>query len=746
MSELLAPAGNFEALLAAISNGADAIYLGMHQFGARAYSTNFSEEDLEKAIAYAHLRNVKIYVTVNTILFEEELPALYKMIDFLNHVNIDGIIFQDLAVLDYIIKRYPDIEAHCSTQMGIDDLEGTLLLKEMGAKRVVLSREVPIEEVKRIRKTAKIPIEIFIHGALCVSYSGNCLMSGLIGYRSGNRGRCVGSCRKPYTLSNDSTGACYKNSYILSMKDLNTIEHIEELKDIDSLKIEGRMKEPAYVANVVSTYRKALDGGSINSLNLSKTFQRTFTKGYLFHEEKKEITNIDRPNNYGLFIGTIASNKTALGYKIKLTSPLYQNDIIRIAHKNTDINLTVAKLYDEKKNLISSATSYCYIQMKEDLTIGDQIFKTKEYAFYQELEKSYPKEFKRFPIDFIVSAYANTPLAITAICNKHQVSFSSSAPLEKAKTAPSTKEAVVQQLSRLTDTVYELGSIDYYADDVFIPVKLLNEARRNIVELMNQERLKRSYRIQKPSSILPISYPLKEPVLAVYATTEEQAEAAKECGISILYTPQNTIQRNNTTYPKLEGSVLVGGYGGIYTYRNGHELISDFSLNVVNSKAVYRLHSLGVHRVTISYELNKKQIEQLITSYYKENKGYPHLEMIVYGHTHLLYTKYCPLKKFNLCGECKKYRYSLKDDYGSFPILSHKDCSTTLLNGKCLNLIDELDYIKNIAGYRLQFTIEDKEKTKSIIQSFKRKLAKETKERLFDSTTDTRGHFNKEIL
>ncbi len=169
MSELLAPAGNFEALLAAISNGADAIYLGMHQFGARAYSTNFSEEDLEKAIAYAHLRNVKIYVTVNTILFEEELPTLYKMIDFLNHVNIDGIIFQDLAVLDYIIKRYPDIEAHCSTQMGIDDLEGTLLLKEMGAKRVVLSREVPIEEVKRIRKTAKIPIEIFIHGALCVS-------------------------------------------------------------------------------------------------------------------------------------------------------------------------------------------------------------------------------------------------------------------------------------------------------------------------------------------------------------------------------------------------------------------------------------------------------------------------------------------------------------------------------------------------------------------------------------------------
>lgn len=746
MSELLAPAGNFEALLAAISNGADAIYLGMNQFGARAYSTNFDKETLKEAVTYAHLRNVKIYVTVNTILFEEELPLVYQMIDFLNESYVDGIIVQDLAVFTYIVQKYPDLEVHCSTQMGIDDLEGTLLFKELGAKRVVLSREVPIEEVKKIRKVTKIPLEIFIHGALCVSYSGNCLMSGLIGYRSGNRGRCVGSCRKSYTLWNETTGKAYQNCYLLSMKDLNTIDHIDELKGVDSLKIEGRMKEPAYVANVVSMYRKALDGKPLDKTNLVKTFQRTFTKGYLFHEDKKDITNVERPNNFGFPIGTILSKSPNLGYKIKLTSPLKQNDIIRIDHKNTDINLTAVKLYDEKKNLISSADAYCYIQIKEDLAIGDKVYKTKDYTFYQELEKSYPKEFRRFPLDLLISAYSNSSLIVTATCENHQVTYNSTVLLEKAKTSPTTKDTVLNQMNRLTDTIYEIHSLEYYADDVFLPAKLLNEARRSIVELLNKERLKRTYHIKKLPIHQPISFPQTEPILAVYATTKEQIEAARECGMSLLYTSSNTIRRNDTSYPEQQGEVLVGGYGGIYAYRNKNEIISDFSLNVVNAKAVYILHSLGVNRVTLSYEINKKQIEQLIASYYQQNQGYPNLEMIVYGHTHLLYTKYCPLKKFNLCGECKKNTYSLKDEYGTFPILSHFDCSTTLLNGKILNLIDELDQIKNISVFRLQFTMESKEETKRIINEFKAKVYQHQKGKGFDSTKNTRGHFNKEIL
>ena len=206
MTELLAPAGNMEALKAAISNGCDAIYLGMQKFGARAYSDNFDYEALKEAVEYAHLRDVLIYVTMNTIVFEDEIAEMKKQLNKLNEIGVDGVIVQDMAVFDYIVRNFEDMEAHCSTQMGIDDLEGTLLWKELGAKRVVLSREVPIEKVKEIKKIAKIPLEIFVHGALCVSYSGNCLMSGLIGYRSGNRGRCVGSCRKPYELIDKTTG------------------------------------------------------------------------------------------------------------------------------------------------------------------------------------------------------------------------------------------------------------------------------------------------------------------------------------------------------------------------------------------------------------------------------------------------------------------------------------------------------------------------------------------------------------
>lgn len=259
MTELLAPAGNMEALKAAISNGCDAIYLGMQKFGARAYSSNFDFESLKEAVTYAHLRDVKLYVTMNTIVFENEVEEMKEQIHELNKIGVDGIIVQDLTAFDYIVKNFLDMEAHCSTQMGIDDLDGTLLFKELGAKRVVLSREVEIGKVKEIKRIAEIPLEIFVHGALCVSYSGNCLMSGLIGYRCANRGRCVGSCRKEYELMDKTTDTSLGKNYILSTKDLNTIDYIHDLKEIDSLKIEGRMKVPTYVANVVSKYRMALD-------------------------------------------------------------------------------------------------------------------------------------------------------------------------------------------------------------------------------------------------------------------------------------------------------------------------------------------------------------------------------------------------------------------------------------------------------------------------------------------------------
>ena len=747
MTELLAPAGNMEALKAAISNGCDAVYLGMQKFGARAYSDNFDIDALQEAVRYAHLRDVKVYVTMNTIVFEDEIDDMQRQLRELNEIGVDGVIVQDLAVFDYIVNSFTDMEAHCSTQMGIDDLEGTLLFKELGAKRVVLSREVPIEKVKEIKQAAKIPIEIFVHGALCVSYSGNCLMSGLIGYRSGNRGRCVGSCRKEYELFDKTTGKSLGKSYLLSTKDLNTIDYIDELKEIDSLKIEGRMKEPAYVANVVSQYRAALDGkaSASNKDNLKKTFNRTFTKGYLFHEDPKDLTNIKRPNNFGYEIGKVTGYRSGM-YEITLSQRLNQNDIIRIDHDNEDVNLSVVKLYDRDGNLINKADKVCYIKIKEKLSSGDVVYKTNDYLFYKDLEDNLEKEFRRFRLDLKVYAYPDSKLVIDAEGLGCSYLYESEEILGEAINNPTTREQVVKQLSRLNDTVFTLGDVEFEEYNAFIPVKMLNNARREIVQGLYDAKISSKERgTQEPEAKEKIAFAPQKPYITASVTTKEQYDACVSCGIKEVYF-DNIIRRNQITYDEREGELLIGGYGGIYYYRNRNPFVTDYSLNVVNSTSCRQLYRLGAKRVTLSYELNKKQIGELIDAYYKENDGYPALEMIVYGRAPLLFTKYCPLKKMGQCGICKTKSYEIKDEYGTFPIISHSDCTTTILNGKILNLLDEMPAISGVEAFRLNFTIESPEEVVKVVKTAQGKLDGKISQSLFNQETDTRGHFNKEII
>ena len=747
MTELLAPAGNMEALKAAISNGCDAVYLGMQKFGARAYSDNFDMESLQEAVRYAHIRDVKVYVTMNTIVFEDEIDDMQRQLQQLNEIGVDGVIVQDLAVFDYIVRNFTDMEAHCSTQMGIDDLEGTLLFKELGAKRVVLSREVPIEKVKEIKQAAKIPLEIFVHGALCVSYSGNCLMSGLIGYRSGNRGRCVGSCRKEYELFDKTTGKSLGRSYLLSTKDLNTIDYIDELKEIDSLKIEGRMKEPAYVANVVAQYRAALDGKASagNKDNLKKTFNRTFTKGYLFHEDPKDLTNIRRPNNFGYEIGKVTGHRSGM-YEITLSQRLNQNDIIRIDHDNEDVNLSVVKLYDRDGNLINGADRVCYIKIKEKLSAGDVVYKTKDYLFYKDLEDDLEKEFRRFRLDLKVYAYPDSKLVIDAEGLGCSYLYESEEILGEAISNPTTREQVVKQLSRLNDTVFTLGDVEFEEYNAFIPVKMLNNARREIVQGLYDAKISSKERgTREPEAKEKISFPTQRPYITASVTTKEQYDACVSCGIKEVYF-DNIIRRNQITYDEREGELLIGGYGGIYHYRNRNPFVTDYSLNVVNSTSCHQLYRLGAKRVTLSYELNKKQIGELIDAYYAENDGYPALEMIVYGRAPLLFTKYCPLKKMGQCGICKTKSYEIKDEYGTFPIISHDDCTTTILNGKILNLLDEMPSIDGVEAFRLNFTIESPEEVVKVVKAAQGKLDGKISQSLFNQETDTRGHFNKEII
>ena len=747
MTELLAPAGNMEALRAAVSNGCDAVYLGLEKFGARAYSDNFTIDSLAEAIRYAHLRDVKIYVTMNTIVFEDEICDMRQQLDALNDIGVDGIIVQDLAVFDYVTANFADMEVHCSTQMGVDDLEGTMLLKEMGADRVVLAREVDLADVKKIRKAAKIPIEVFVHGALCVSYSGNCLMSGLIGYRSGNRGRCVGSCRKPYELLDRESGRSYGTSYLLSMKDLNTIDHIEDLKSIDSLKIEGRMKEPAYVANVVKRYRKALDEGAdqVEREALQKTFNRTYTKGYMFGEDPGSITNIQRPNNFGYEIGTVRGSFKGM-YEIALTKTLHQNDIIRIDHENEDVNLSVARLYDQEGKLINQADDTCYIKIKEKLSPGDVVYKTKDYLFYKGLDADLDKEFRRFPLDLKVYAYPGAALVIDAEGFGMQYLYESKEILEEAVSSPTNREQVEKHLARLGETVFVIGELEFESYNAFIPAKLLNSARRQIVQALYDAKLaKWKKRTKQEPAKEPVSFPLQKAYLTATVTTQEQYDVCKACGIKDVYF-DNIVRRNQNVYEDREGELLLGGYGGIFRYRKTNPFVTDYSLNVVNAESCYALYQLGAKRVTLSYELNRHQIQDLISAYEEANGGSPALEMIVYGRAPLLFTKYCPLKKMGLCGSCKSGAYELKDEYGEFPVLTHEDCSTTILNGKTLNLLDEMPQIDGVEAFRLSFTIESAAEVKRVIDLAQQKLEGSTDKSAFNQKTDTRGHFNKEIL
>ncbi len=374
-------------------------------------------------------------------------------------------------------------------------------------------------------------------------------MSGLIGYRSGNRGRCVGSCRKPFELIDKTTDTPLGNSYILSPKDLNTIDFIDELKGIDSLKVEGRMKEPAYVANVVSKYRKALDHKVTeeDKANLSKTFNRTFTKGYLFHEDQKNLTNILRPNNNGFEVGGISKMVKDM-YEIKLTRPLNQNDIIRISHNNEDIVLTVAKLYDKAGSLINKADDVCYIKIKEKLSKGDLVYITKDYAYYKELESSLEKEFKSFALDIKVYAYPESKLVIDAEAFGFNYFYESEEVLGEAINNPTTQEQVTKQLSRLSDTIFELNHVDFEAYNVFIPAKLLNSARREIVQGLYDLKLNSQKKRTKALKAKDkINFTPKTPYLTATVTTKEQYDACVSSGIKEVYF-ENVIRRNQNDY------------------------------------------------------------------------------------------------------------------------------------------------------------------------------------------------------
>ena len=687
--ELLAPAGDFSCLKAAIEAGCDAVYIGGKLFGARAFSSNFTDDEIIKAINYAHLFGVKVYVTTNTLIYDKEVERFLEYISFLHKNNVDAVIIQDLGMLDLVRQTFPNLEVHASTQMHIHNLDGASFMEKLGVKRVVLARETSISKIKEIKEKTNIDIEIFIHGALCVSYSGQCLMSSLIGNRSGNRGTCAGSCRQSYSIVDENNNIILNNKYPLSMKDLCSLENLKTLLDIGvtSLKIEGRMKSSSYVYTVVKLYRLAIDSYYKNNniyidekelYNLNKIFNREFTKGFLFDEENNKVINMKRPNHQGVEIGKVINYKNNVAM-IKLNDEININDGLRIVGKK-DIGVNVNNFYINSK-LVKTAKKGDIITIKvnDKVEKDDKVLLTLDSKLNEEINNIISSNQRKVLVKakFIAKEDKQITFELTDFINK--VVVISENKVTKALNKPITKEEIKEKLNKIKDTVYKYESLDIEIDDnIFIPFNIINDLKRKAFEELNNKRLyKIPYkRCEYKRNVK--SYP-KEKLLNILILKDENIDSLKK-KYDYIYSSNNidntilllprVIDKYKENYNK---DVLVGDIG----YFNKHKVcITDTSFNVVNSYTVAFLHSLGAERVTLSYELTKKQIEILINAYEERYKAHPNLELVVEGYEEVMISKFSLNKYFN---NDKLY---LKDRFNNLYKIKEKDNLMIIYNYK----------------------------------------------------------------
>lgn len=519
--ELLAPAGSREALIAAVESGANAVYLAGSMFGARAYASNFDEDGMREAIRFAHLRGVLINVTVNTIVGDEELPALRDYLRFLYEAGADAVLVQDLGVAKIARETVPKLPLHASTQMTVHSLEGVLALQELGFARVVLSRELSLKEIRYICSHCQVEIEVFMHGALCVCYSGQCLMSSMIGGRSGNRGRCAQPCRLPYDLVDENGRDLLEDragEYLLSPKDINTIEIIPELIEagVASLKIEGRMKRPEYVATVVSTYREAIDrhyGGtgyfvtSQEKDNLAQIFNRDFTTAYLLNRPGKDMMSDRRPNNRGLMVGRVESyDRKSSMVTVKLSGPLSPGDQVDFWVKvGGRVTAEVRELFHANGQIIAGgqAGELVKFYLPKAVHAHDRLFKVYDAVLMEKAKESYKSgaPIRRIGLKAEIWVKEGQPLKIAfRDADGHEASAVTDFVAEAALKRPLNEEVIRKQVDRLGSSVFALQELVCHIEgSVMVPMSEINDARRKATESLEQQRL---------ADLPPYNYPL----------------------------------------------------------------------------------------------------------------------------------------------------------------------------------------------------------------------------------------------
>ena len=679
--ELLSPAGSMESLKAAVNGGCDAVYLGGKQFSARQYAGNFDLKELKDACDYCHLRGVKVYVTVNTVYKDEELAGFLTYIRSLYEMGVDALIMQDTGAERLVKAHFPDFPLHASTQMTCNSLADVKYWEGRGFDKIVLSRELSLEEIKHITENTEAEIETFVHGALCVCYSGQCIMSSMLGGRSGNRGRCAQTCRLPYTLYKGYDSMA--EGYLLSPKDVMTVELLPQLIEagIASLKIEGRMKSPEYVAGVTRIYRKYIDLYFENPEEykvdpadikaLQQLFNRGgFTEGYYTSFAGREMMSIERPKSWGLKVGIV--DKYLPKYKkvtIRTREPLVPGDGLEIwTQTEPHVGTNVSKH--------SKAGEVITITLEGDINKNDVVYRTFGKALQDELKKTYEKDTRKLPIYGMLRVKEGEPISLQLWDNGGNSVFVSGSIVEPAGSSPMLPMKLRENISKMGATPFVLADLQTDIDQyIYVNISEVNRVRRAACEALEAAILKKSKRKAKDDAVYakPEKQPMQlrkkltavvmnmgqlDAVLQARGICRVYYEAAADLDVIYSLPGRKILLGGNHDYWWKSSSKLEARYPGMRFLKNNFDRYADWHIcgtrgwlcpNDVQfteqDKKIYEREQVrlrlsldaamrdGAEKIILMMHfppMNDKQEDSAFTALFRE---YP-IKKVIYGHLH----------------------------------------------------------------------------------------------------------------
>lgn len=701
--KIVAPAGNMERFYAAVKAGAQEIYMGLKGFGARRNAENFTLEEYKEALDYAHKRGVRIFLTLNTIMMEKEMDFLYENLKVLYEHGLDAVIVQDLGYFRYMKENFPDMEYHGSTQMTVGNHIEAEYLRKIGFKRVVLPREMTFEEIKKIRENTSIELEIFVSGALCICYSGNCYMSSFIGSRSGNRGMCAQPCRKEYTDSRGNKG------YLLSPKDqLLGYDEIQKLKEIgiESIKVEGRMKDPNYVFETVRYYSQIINGEKAEE-RVSEIFNRGYSKGY-FHGADSSIINKNYSYNLGKEIGLI------FGRELKLKDRVILGDGIIYLSKDFEklgggyLNKIEVKGSKEARK---SAESGETILLKDVPRGSKYIFRSFAKEVNDDVENKLKKYDQKLDItgEFFGNLGEKPMLVLEAVSNqgkKIRVEKLGEKEIEAAAKRSATANEIIEKLKESGDSTFNITSVDcHISEGIFLPVSVIKSLRREAAAEL-EELLTESYRRKagKKYEMLYEEDEERDIILSAIVSNDAQEKAVKSCGIEKIYRRGYDIAREGMLKEQDLNSRLASNLYQLIENKN-NDITINWNLNISNRYTIEELSKLGkAETVILSPEISFEKIKEIgKTSLRKAILGYSRLKGM-----------YVEIPLFD------RSRETIENSEGDkFTVVQNNIGNSEIFFERPLNILNDMSRMKklHIDEIVAEFTIETPEEVREILKN-----------------------------